>query len=121
MGYILIAEDDVSSQDVIRIVMLMEGYECLFVTNGAEALAAIAKDPPSLILLDLQMPVMDGQTFLKIYCNTDGPHAPVIVVSAFPGTFDRQANCVSDFLRKPYELDTLLESITKYMGQDAQM
>ena len=118
MGYVLIAEDDISSQDVIRIVMLMEGYECLFVGNGAEALEAISGQVPSLILLDLQMPVMDGQTFMNIYCNSEGPHAPIIVVSAFPDKFNKVAGCNIDFLGKPFALDDLLDGIKKYMRAD---
>ena len=122
MGYILIAEDDLSSQDVIKIVMKMEGFEHRFVGNGQEALQAVAKEVPSLILLDLQMPVMDGPTFLNLYCKApDGNYAPIIVVSAHPGRFEDFAPCVVDFLHKPYELSALLGIIKKYMPPQASV
>ena len=57
---ILVVEDQPDNRQIIRDMLAPTGYEITEVENGEEALAAIAKQRPDLILMDIQLPVMDG-------------------------------------------------------------
>ena len=57
-----------------------EGYEVTEAADGAAALTLIDEIAPDLILLDMQMPTMDGWAFAQLYHQRPGPHVPVIVV-----------------------------------------
>lgn len=76
---ILIVEDDAALSDAFTIVLTKEGYDVTAVYNGKEALEKVASMQPSLILLDLLMPVMGGKEFLEKYQNEY--NIPVIVLS----------------------------------------
>jgi|JI6StandDraft_1071083.scaffolds.fasta_scaffold88586_1 two-component system response regulator len=76
---ILIVEDDAALSDAFTIVLTKEGYDVTAVYNGKEALEKVASMQPSLILLDLLMPVMGGKEFLEKYQNEH--NIPVIVLS----------------------------------------
>ena len=81
---ILIIEDDTDIQEIYR-TMISDTFEEVDIEqcyNGKEGLAAAQKNKPDLILLDLLMPVMDGETFLKYFRHDDGfKQVPVIVCS----------------------------------------
>lgn len=76
---ILIVEDDAALSDAFTIVLTKEGYDVVAVYNGKEALEKVEHLQPSLILLDLLMPVMGGKEFLEKFANTH--NIPVIVLS----------------------------------------
>ena len=57
---ILVVEDQMDSLQIVRDLLRVNGYEMTEAQNGEEALAAVAKDRPDLILMDIQLPVMDG-------------------------------------------------------------
>jgi two-component system, cell cycle response regulator DivK len=57
---ILVVEDQLDNRQIIRDMLAPIGYEITEVENGEEALAAIAKQRPNLILMDIQLPIMDG-------------------------------------------------------------
>ena len=57
---ILVVEDQPDNRQIIRDMLVPTGYEITEVENGEEAFAAIAKQRPDLILMDIQLPVMDG-------------------------------------------------------------
>ena len=59
---ILVVEDQSDNRHIIRDMLAETGYEISEVENGEEALAAIAKQRPDLILMDIQLPIMDGYT-----------------------------------------------------------
>src|SRR5499427_7203984 len=59
---ILVVEDQPENRQIIRDMLSPTGYEITEVENGQEALAAIAKQRPDLILMDIQLPIMDGYT-----------------------------------------------------------
>src|SRR5512132_4356371 len=84
---ILIVEDDVDVRDALMQVLEFEGYRVTGASNGEEALAALrAGGRPSLILLDLMMPVMNGSQFRAAQLADRALAAiPVIVLSADAG------------------------------------
>ncbi len=82
-GAVLVVDDDADARTRIRTVLERNGWEVSEAGNGEEALAAVARAVPQVILLDLTMPVMDGFTFLDALRDRPrGREIPVIVLSA---------------------------------------
>jgi two-component system, chemotaxis family, chemotaxis protein CheY len=109
---ILIVDDDESIRQIVRLCLSDEGYEVLEAPNGQVALEAIDAFQPSLILLDLRMPVMDGWEFARRYRASPGPHAPLVAFVAALNAEQECANLDSDgILAKPFDLDDLLQAV----------
>lgn len=109
---LLVVEDDDAVADAV-VEALATRYAVVAARNGREALDVVAARPVDAILLDLMMPVMDGETFLRAY-RAAGGAAPVIVTSAgedLPGR--TRAIGAQDFVRKPYRLDDLLDKLAR--------
>jgi CheY-like chemotaxis protein len=111
---ILLVEDDPDVRDAVAETLQENGYEVIAAENGAEALELLeaAESPPSLILLDLMMPVMDGWGFreaqrkLERYANV-----PVVALTAHG---DLRGFDAVTHLRKPVSLDALLEAVRRF-------
>jgi CheY-like chemotaxis protein len=117
---ILVVDDDASIREFIEMALTDEGYEVALATNGREALDQLAADSPSLILLDMAMPVMDGRAFAEAYRATPGPHAPIVVVTAAHEAAERAAQVrADDYIAKPFDLDRLLEIVERHASQAA--
>jgi len=110
---ILVVEDNPDIQALVVDVLADEGYEVNVVSNGKTALEVVTTYHPTLILLDLCMPIMDGWSFLHRYHQQSGAMSPVIVMSA-AGTrgFDWTVlRFVKGFLPKPFRINDLLRCI----------
>src|SRR2546430_1484949 len=70
--YILVVDDDPDFRDGLRAELERKGYEVAEAADGRQALAQIVERPPLLVLLDLQMPVMNGRELLQRLRATDG-------------------------------------------------
>ena len=100
-------------------VLSGEGYEVMGAAHGAAALELIQQRPPTMILLDMRMPIMDGWTFARAYRQQPGPHAPIIVVTAAREAADRAEQIQAEgFLPKPFGLDELLALVGQYTGRE---
>ncbi len=117
-GEVMVVEDDFSIRDILRELLEEEGYRVVWAADGREALARLkaARRPPSLILLDLMMPVMDGWEFrLAQQRDPELARIPVVVISAdhaLPQKISQLA--VEGYLPKPFELATLLDTVQRY-------
>lgn len=83
MSLVLVVDDMAAIREPIAACLRLEGYETACAANGAEALAAVHRRKPDLILLDVSMPVMDGIAFLtalRAHPSTAG--VPVILLTA---------------------------------------
>lgn len=78
---ILIVEDEKVLQDVYKLVLTTKGYEVAIANNGVEGLSKLKKLSPSIVLLDIFMPVMDGREFLRNIDINDYPHTKFVVYS----------------------------------------
>lgn len=113
---ILVVEDDFDSRTLIATALGLEGYDVITAANGKEGLTRAREGQPCLILLDLMMPVMDGEEFL-VHQLADSAirDIPVIVVTAVHSG-DRLAQLGAlCCIQKPVEFDdllTLIESAT---------
>ncbi len=119
---ILIVEDNLVNQKIMEKVLEKIGYTSLIANNGKEALEILEKKSVSLILMDLQMPVMDGFTCAeKIRRREDHlKNIPIIAVTANLIAADKE-RCIkcgmNDFLKKPINLDKLHNSISYYIAK----
>ncbi len=117
-AHILVVDDDRSILHFVCDALLMGGYEATTARNGADALAAVEKVHPDLILLDLQMPIMDGWEFMKVYRRRPGEHAPVVITAGGGGLARRAAAVGADgYLMKPYDLNELLDLVARFVGE----
>lgn len=92
---ILVVEDDQPLNDAYKIILEQAGYEVRTALNGQEALDAVQKTDPDIILLDLRMPVLDGIGFLTKYDPKNHPDTAIVVFS----NYDTHAD-----IDKAYEL-----------------
>ena len=82
MKKILVIEDDEVISQMYEIALLGEGYAALLADSGAKGVEMVKNEHPALILLDIQMPVMDGVETLKRIRNLpNGENIPVLVVT----------------------------------------
>jgi PAS domain S-box-containing protein len=119
-GRILLAEDDPVNQIAIQRMLERIGYECRVVSNGAEALESIRGDSYSCVLMDIQMPLMNGLEATKaIRSLADASKAttPIVAVTAFAMEGDREtfiASGMNDYLPKPVDMQGLAEVLSQF-------
>jgi len=111
---ILVVDDDPDIRDSLREVLEDEGYSVACVGNGREALEYLHREPrPSVILLDLMMPIMDGWQFRREQKRDPAiADIPLIVITATgkrPVLIDAE-----ELVMKPLDLGRLFEAIERY-------
>ncbi len=110
--HIFIADDDPDIVQFVSVNLELEGYEVSSATDGKAALAAITKDPPDLVILDIMMPEMDGLAVLRrMRAHPASANTPVIVLTAKALPHDRIKGLelgADDYISKPFELDELI-------------
>ena len=116
---ILVVEDQEDNRQIVRDLLTAHDYELTEAENGQEALAAVAKDRPDLILMDIQLPVMDGyEATRRIKADPSLRSIPVIAVTSYALSGDEEkalaAGC-NDFVPKPYSPRQLLAKIRQYL------
>lgn len=110
---LLIVEDDKVLQEVLNNFLKSEGFLTEVASTGSEALQRIEKSPPSLVLLDLGLPDIQGETVLKII-REDFPDLPVVILTAKskPQEIAEGLNLgADDYLAKPFAIEELLARI----------
>jgi two-component system response regulator MprA len=109
---VLVVDDDSSIRSFVGQALGDEGYEVRQAANGAEALDALARNRPDLILLDVRMPGVDGWQVLDELRSAAGPQTPVVVMTASYTGQDRALQSgAQGYLAKPFELNDLLECV----------
>lgn len=116
---ILVVDDDDAILSTVQAALDDEGYTVLAASDGLVALDLVRQRPPSLILLDMKMPVMDGWGFARAYRAQPGLHAPIVVFSAAVDAGRRAAEIgAQGYLAKPFNLDDLLAVISRCVARD---
>jgi PAS domain S-box-containing protein len=117
---ILVAEDNPTNQLVIRAQLEKLGCQASTVANGAEALEALRQGTYDLVLMDGQMPIMDGYEATRQIRESSHAGIPIIAVTAHAMAGDRD-KCIragmNDYLAKPVELDRLADMLAKWLGR----
>jgi CheY-like chemotaxis protein len=115
---ILLAEDNPVNQKVAVMLLQRLGCTCDVTANGAEALEALGKSTYDAVLMDCQMPVMDGYEAARRIRKLDGPAAgiPIIAMTANAMQGDRD-ECLragmNDYISKPVKLEALAATLSK--------
>ena len=119
---VLYVEDNEDNVYVVKMRLeLIEGFEISVAKDGAEAVAMVAANPPELILMDLNLPVMDGwEATKRLKADTRTASIPVIALTAHAMAGDREraiaAGC-DDFDTKPIDFDRLLAKMRTLLGR----
>jgi CheY-like chemotaxis protein len=120
---ILIVEDGSQNRKLFRDVLQYRGYTVLEAMNGQEGIALAKQHQPDLILMDIQMPVMDGLSATRILKqNETTQHIMVVALTAnaMPGDKEKilEAGC-HDYISKPFHLHEFLEKIKEYLPENS--
>ncbi len=120
---ILLAEDNLANQQALNGFLTAKGYRVVLALNGVEAVAQAQATNPALILMDIQMPVMDGlETIRHLRAQSQFARTPIIALTALAMAGDRErclAAGANEYLTKPVSFKTLVGMI-KAMLQSAK-
>nr|WP_321404808.1 response regulator [uncultured Desulfobacter sp.] len=120
--HVLVAEDNITNQDVFSTMLKKFGCRVDIASTGVEAIDKFTSLKPDIILMDCQMPKMDGYQAcreIRKYEGTIGIHTPIIAITAHAMSEDRekcQKAGMDDFLTKPFMMEDLLEIIKKWIS-----
>jgi DNA-binding response OmpR family regulator len=111
--YILVVDDDPDVRTIVTTLLTMYQYTVKEAGNGAEALALIEGDPPSLMLLDMQMPMLNGPGLIR-RLQERGEWVPTIVMTAAGDARRQGLELGADaYLNKPFNLDELAATVAR--------
>jgi two-component system, cell cycle response regulator DivK len=117
---ILVVEDNPLNRKLVRDVLQVAGYDVIEAQSGEEGLAVAQEDPPDLVLMDLQLPGIDGtETLRRLREGNLGPDVPVVAVTAFAMAEDRERAALDGFdgyLEKPISVRALPGQIEAFLG-----
>jgi PAS domain S-box-containing protein len=117
-GRVLVVDDGAENRELVRLVLESAGLTVLEAQDGAVALDVVAREAPDLVLMDVQMPVMDGYTATRTL-RERGHHLPVLALTAnaMKG-FEHQIEAAgfTGYLTKPVDIDALLATLAGWLG-----
>lgn len=113
MARILLVDDDVQLRQILGLALIIHGHEVLEAADGSTALKLIEAGPPDLVLLDWQMPEMDGlRTCQAIRAGAESiRNVPIIAASSLDRGDEALAAGANDFVKKPFDIDDLVSRI----------
>jgi len=116
---ILYVEDNIDNRTLVRRILIAEGYNLLEAADATQALDILKNTRPDLILMDINMPDMDGYSLTAKIKSTSGLEGiPVIALTANVMRGDRErsleAGC-DGYIQKPIDIDTLSDQIERFL------
>jgi two-component system cell cycle response regulator DivK len=119
---VLIVEDNTISMEFLRELVEAEGHRVLPATSGSEALSLARAEHPDLILMDIQLPGIDGLTVTRaLKAQQDTREIPIVGISAYAlqEDIDRafEAGCIA-YLPKPLDMPRFLDLIKRLLSRD---
>ncbi|MCE1253216.1 MAG: response regulator [Anaerolineae bacterium] len=117
---ILIIEDNEQNMYLLNFILTQSGYEVLQAFHGKEGVTLASQHRPDLILLDIQLPIMDGYTVAReLRKNEALSTVPIVAVTSYAMPGDREtalaAGC-SGYIEKPIDPETFMEQVTFYLN-----
>ncbi len=113
---VLVVEDDDALREALRDTLELAGIDVAIASDGKTALQNIAECPPGMVVTDVQMPGMSGETLLRRIMSRH-PGLPVVVMTAY-GTVQKAVDAMRegaiDYLMKPFEAAKLVELVHRY-------
>jgi two-component system, cell cycle response regulator DivK len=121
---VLIVEDNEKNMKLVRDILLALGYMPLEATSGEEALALAAEEAPALVLMDIQLPDLDGAEALqRLRLDERTLGIPVLALTAQAMQGDRERFLAAGFdgyLSKPIDVDELITMVQRYCDSGAE-
>ena len=115
---VLVVDDDVSILDTVTSILSGEGYSVISAAGGEQAIALMRTWHPTLVLLDMRMPVMDGWAVARAM-HASGTHVPIVVMTAAENA-RRWADEIgaAGHLAKPFALDDLIGCVERFAERE---
>ena len=114
---ILIVEDDKALREALVDTLVLAGFESVAAADGREALGLLDREPVALVVSDVRMQPMDGQTLLK-HIKERRAELPVLMMTAY-GTIQDAVDAMrlgaADYLVKPFEADQLVAKVSRFL------
>ncbi len=120
---ILIGDDHEQNRRMIRIILQKKGYETIEAANGEETLRLARESLPAMILMDIQMPRLDGVQAMKILkASPETAAIPIVALTSYAMQGDRErflAEGFDGYLSKPIDLMGFLSTLRDLLGRRA--
>jgi|SRR5581483_4717161 len=118
--HVLVVDDDSAFRDLLREVLAEEGFAVKTAATGEEALDQVASDPPRVLVLDVELPRLDGWAVLRRMREAQR-HVPVVLMSVGPHRRYAAAHAqAADYLAKPFDLDDLVHRVERFTARQGQ-
>ncbi|MFL6135397.1 MAG: response regulator [Nocardioidaceae bacterium] len=121
---ILVVEDNALNLKLVRDVLRHAGYQVVEAVTGEEGVRLAAQQNPDLVLMDLQLPGIDGAEALRQLRATGRPNVPVIAVTAFAMEADRlkaERDGFDGYLEKPISVRALPSQVEMFLARDRSL
>jgi chemosensory pili system protein ChpA (sensor histidine kinase/response regulator) len=119
----MVVDDSITMRKASGNLLKRLGFEVMTARDGVDALSQLHEQKPDIILLDVEMPRMDGFEFASIVRNDDDfQHLPIIMITSRTGQKHRERALeigVNAYLGKPYQEQELVSEMQKLLGQQA--
>ena len=116
---VMVVEDNEKNRKLMRVVLKSKGYNVIEATTGEEAIDTLKKQKPDIILMDIQLPGIDGITLVKqIKADANTNDIPIIAVTAYAMKGDEQKilSCgCNGYISKPIDTHELPNIIEQYL------
>ena len=117
---ILIVDDSPTVRKIVQLTLQRDGMNVIAANDGLGALAAVSDYLPDLILLDINLPHMDGYHICQIIRkNPDFRDTPIIMLSGRDGIFDRMRGRMAgsnEYLTKPFDSNDLVQTVRRHLA-----
>jgi len=119
MKKILVVEDNETNLYLIRFILKKNRYEVIEARDGASGVALAVKEKPDLVLMDIQLPGINGlEATKRIRASEAGRDVPIVALTSYVMAGDREkalaAGCTG-YIEKPIDPETFMEKIEKYI------
>jgi CheY-like chemotaxis protein len=118
---LLIVDDERDNRELLSVVLTWEGFVCETAASGAAALAAVAQQPPDLILLDVMMPGMDGfEVAARLKGDSATKNIPIFIVTAMADHKAREharSLGVDDLIAKPIDREVFVPRLHRLLRE----
>lgn len=117
-GTVLAIDDSITVQKLVSATLESQGYRVILASNGMQALSRLNECKPDFILLDINMPQMDGYQVCRLIKGAEATkHIPVVMLSGKDGFFDKMRGRMAgaaEYITKPFESGALIQMAQKY-------
>jgi DNA-binding response OmpR family regulator len=110
---VLVVDDDPDVRGILGMLLSREGYEVMTSIDGAAALEHVRDERIKLVVLDLQMPRLGGDTFRRVY-REHGGGAPILLITGSEVTTEDLTRIGADaYIAKPFDVDDVLATVAR--------